>query len=183
MGWWTRWIAGKRGAADSARAAWQEAWSAAAAQAVPPEAVDALKARLETLGLPEEEIELEREMLDGLETAIALRESVERSGLPYTETGHRVIGQETCHFSAPVFAPDEPDHPGGRLLFTPTRAVFVGGGRTIPIPWHAVTQTQQAERDLLLIRADRERLYRFRCNSFSDAMTAALLARRLMPRR
>lgn len=173
----------KRGPGESARAAWQDQWAAAAGRQPRREDVESLKARLDGLALPEEEIELEREMLDGLEALIALQERVEANGLPTTETGHRVIGQETCHFSAPVFAPDEPDHPGGRLLFTPTRAVFVGGGRTIPVPWHAVTQTQQAERDLLLIRADRERLYRFRCNSFGDAMSAALLARRLMPRR
>lgn len=180
MGWWNKWFGRQGGPAGTARAGWHVEWSAAAAGQPGRAHIDALKARLDALALPEEEVELEREMVEGLEAVVALRDRVDASGLPVTETGHRVIGGETCHFSAPVFAPDEADHPGGRLLLTPTRAVFVGGGRTIAVPWHAVTQARQSDRDLILIRADRERLYRFRCNSFGDAMTSALLARRLM---
>jgi hypothetical protein len=42
---------------------------------------------------------------------------------------------------------------------------------------------QQSARDLLLVRKDRERLYRFRTNSYADALCGAQLARRLMAAR
>lgn len=182
MGWWRRWFGERNTPADNARGKWREAWSAAVAQPA-DDSAQALKSQLDALGLPEEEIELEREMLEGLEAVLALQRQVDSSGLPVAETGHRVIGSEPCHFTAVVFAPDEPDHPGGRLLFTATRALFVGGGRTITTAWHSIGDVHQADRDVLLIRVDRERLYRYRCNSFADAMCATLLARRLMPRR
>lgn len=118
-------------------------------------------------------------MLDGLAALIELT----LAGMPVVETGHRVVGTEACHFSAPALMPDEPSQPGGRLLFTPTRAVFVGGGRPSAIPWHVVGDVQHAARDVLLVRADRERVYRFRTNSYADALCGAHLARRLMPRR
>lgn len=143
------------------------------------EAVEALRGQLDGLGLPAEEVELEQEMLDGLAALVDLQSAA----MPVVETGHRVIGAERCHFSAPALMPDEPSQPAGRLLFTPTRAVFVGGGRPTAIPWHAVGDVRQSSRDVLLVRTDRERLHRFRTNSFVDAMCAAHLARRLMPRR
>jgi hypothetical protein len=182
MGWWRRWFGGQRTPAEIARSHWREAWTQAAAQPA-EDTARSLKAQLDALGLPEEEVELEREMLEGLDALAALLIRLNTSGLPLAETGHRVIGGEPCHFSAVAFAPDEPDQPGGRLLLTPTRAVFVGGGRTIDVRWHSIVEVRQAQRDLLLIRVDRERLFRFQCNTHGDAMCAAAVARRLMPRR
>src|SRR5688500_3136761 len=124
MTWWRRWLGTVTSPADAARQSWREAWAAAAAQ---PDCgrVQPLQTELEALALPEEEIELERVMLEGL---AALRGQLARlaAGLPIVETGHRVIGPEACHFSAPAFMPDEPSQPAGRLLFTGARAVFVG---------------------------------------------------------
>ena len=47
------------------------------------------------------------------------------------------------------------------------------------IPWHGVSETLQVERDVVLVRHDRERMHRFRFNGFADAMCGAFLARHL----
>ncbi len=178
MSLWRRWFGRGRSEADRARDAWRTAWAKAVAEPS-SDAIEALEAQLAGLPLPAEEVELEQEMLDGLAALSALTSA----DMPSVETGHRAIGTQPCHFSAPAFMPDEPSQPGGRVLFTPSRAVFVGGGRPSTIPWHSVSDVQQSARDVLLVRADRERLYRFRMNSYADALCAAHLARRLMPRR
>lgn len=182
MTWWRRWLGRTTSPTEAARNSWRTAWAAAAAQ--PDRArIDALTAELDALHLPEEEIELEREMIDGLSAAFEQQARLEAGELPVLESGHRVIGAETCHFSAPVFMPDEPSQPAGRLLFTPVRAVFVGGGKPTNIPWHSIGDVHHNARDVLLIRVDREHLYRFRTNSYADALCAVQLVRRLMPRR
>ncbi len=178
MSWWRRLFGQAVSEADRERDAWRTAWAAAVTQPTGA-SVEALKARLAALRLPVEETELEQEMLDGLAALVELMPASN----PVVETGHRVVGTETCHFSAPAQMPDEPSQPGGRLLFTPSRAVFVGGARPSAVPWHAIGDVQQSARDVLLVRADRARVYRFRTNSYADALCAAHLARRLMPRR
>jgi hypothetical protein len=182
MTWWRRWLGRTTSPAEAARNTWRTAWAEAAAQ--PDGArISALAAALDALALPEEDIELEREMLEGLTAACEQRAQLESGGLPVVETAHRVIGAEVCHFSAPVFMPDEPLQPAGRLLFTPVRAVFVGGGKPSSIPWHSIGDVHHSARDVLLVRVDREHLYRFRTNSYADALCALQLVRRLMPRR
>jgi hypothetical protein len=182
MTWWRRWLRRTTSPAEAARNSWRTSWAAAAA--LPDCAqIQALTTQLNSLALPEEEIELEREMLEGLHAACEQRAQLESGALPVLETGHRVIGAEVCHFSAPVFMPDEPAQPAGRLLFTPIRAVFVGGGKPSSIPWHSIADVHQTARDVLLVRVDREHLFRFRTNSYADALCAAQLVRRLMPRR
>ena len=157
---------------------WQREWAAVAAKA-DPEALTALNSRLDAIGLPDEEIEIEREMLDGLRELIELRAAIESNGLPVLETGHRVIGTDRLHFIAPVSMPDDSSQPSGRLLLTGTRAIFVGGARTTTVPWHAVGEARHDRRDVVLIRKDRENLYRFRCNSFADALCGAYMSQRL----
>jgi hypothetical protein len=175
------WFKGK-GSGDSRTSEWRRAWSAAAAAPADGQ-VSALASSLEALGLPEEEIEIEREMLEALRDLVELRAAVESGGLPLVETGHRVIGADRCHFSAPVSMPDDAAQPSGRLLLTGARAVFIGGARTTTVPWHAVGEAIHADRDVVLIKKDRQNLYRFRCNSFTDAMCGAYLARQLAAER
>jgi hypothetical protein len=143
------------------------------------DALAALDSRLDAMGLPDEDIEIEREMLDGLRELIELRAAVESNGLPLLETGHRVIGTDRLHFIAPVSMPDDSAQPSGRLLLTGTRAIFVGGARTTTVPWHAVGEARHDRRDVVLIRKDRENLYRFRCNSFADALCGTYMSQRL----
>ena len=181
MTWWRRWLGRIISPEDSARQSWRAAWAAAAAQP-DCERVESLQTELEALALPEEDVELEREMLEGL-AAVCGQLTQLGAGLPRVETGHRVIGAEACHFSAPAFMPDEPSQPAGRLLFTGARAVFVGGGKPATIPWHSIAEVHYTARDVLLVRADGERLYRFRTNSYADALCATQLALRLMPKR
>jgi hypothetical protein len=149
-----------------------------AAESPGPQHAAALRAQLDGLGLPEEEIEIEREMLEGLER-IAELARLDAADLPALVTGHRIVGADVCHFTAPASMPDDPAQPSGRLLLTSARAIFLGGAKGVTVPWHAVAEPRQSERDLLLIRTDREALHRFRCNSFADAMAGAFIARRL----
>jgi hypothetical protein len=161
---------------------WKRSWSAAVA-APAAEAHAALAASLDALGLTDDEIEIEREMLDGLARLIAITREVGDRGLPLVDTGHRVVGTEPCHFSAPASMPEEPNQPSGRLLLTGARAIFVGGAKARTLAWHAIASTLQADRDIVLVRTDGSGLYRFRTNSFGDALCGAFLARHLVERR
>lgn len=174
------WFKGNGGNGDDRRLReWKKIWEAAAAASDTAQSAP-LRAELDAMGLPEDEIEIEREMLDALDDLAALTSAVRDSGLPTIETGHRVVGSERCHFTAPASMPDETSQPGGRLLLTSGRAIFVGGASGATLPWHSVAQAMQLDRDVVLVRSDREKLYRFRCNTFSDALRAAFLARELI---
>lgn len=178
LGWFTK---GSGSEQDRQLRQWRDAWHGAA-QAADPNAAHALRSTLDAFGLPEDDIEIEREMLDGLDHLAGLIAAVSAGGLPTIRTGHRIVGTDTCHFSTPASMPDEPSQPSGRLLLTSARAIFMGGpGATVP--WHAMAESLHADRDLVLVRKDRERLYRFRCNTYRDAMTAAFLAARLVAAR
>ena len=120
------WLSGRRGGEDDRLAAWRAAW-AKAAEAQDTRAAAGLRAQLDAFGLPDEEVEVEREMLDGLEALEAVQVALTAGALPAVETGHRVVGSDVCHFSAPASMPDEPSQPSGRLLLTHARAVFAGG--------------------------------------------------------
>jgi hypothetical protein len=179
------WIRGRSGRRDNDHGrkldAWRNKWQEATAA---PDAVTvvALTTELENLGLAEEEIEIEREMIEGLDQLVKLHATLAAEGLPVVQTGHRVVGTDICHFSAPTSMPDDPAQPSGRLIFTGVRAIFAGGARALTVPWHSVSNVVQQGRDVVLVRHDRETLHRFRCNVFADALCAALLARTLARR-
>ena len=176
FGWFKRngSSAGSRELAD-----WRKTWSAAASGAADSSSLAALRTRLDAMALSADDKEIELEMLDALEDLLRLRADVDQGGLPVVETGHRLVGADSCHFSAPVSMPDDDAQPSGRLLLTSTKAIFVGGARCTTVPWHAIGEAVHNERDLLLIRKDREHLYRFRCNTFADALRSAFLSQRL----
>lgn len=169
------WFSGNGDGEDRRLRDWKKRWEAAAAAADTGQA-GPLRADLDAMALAEEAIEIEREMLDALDDLAALTSAVHDSGLPAIDTGHRVVGAERCHFTAPASMPDVLSQPSGRLLLTSGRAIFVGGGSGASVAWHAVSEARQVGRDVVLIRRDRETLYRFRCNTFSDALRAAFLA-------
>jgi hypothetical protein len=180
---WLGWLRGRKSVGGDPRLkTWRAAWQEACAD---PSAtrLQTLTSQLTALGLPEEEVEIEREMLAGLDELVTLHSSVSAGTLPVIQTGHRVVGIDACHFSAPCSMPDEASEPSGRLILTSARAIFAGGATSIAVPWHAVAKVLQQHRDVMLIRRDRETLYRFRCNAFADALSAALLARTLSSRR
>jgi hypothetical protein len=161
---------------------WRKAWARAAGDSASDVvALAGLRARLDQLS-GREDVEIEREMLDGLEQALSLTSAIKDRGLPALATGHRVVGTDTCHFIAPASMPDDAAQPSGRLLLTNARAIFVGGGRGLTVAWHALARPAQTERDLVLVRRDGSALYRFRCNSYGDALCAAVTARHLVQR-
>lgn len=170
---------GLREARDPRVEQWRQEWTAAA-ERPSAEQIQKLTAELSQLGLDEDDLEIEREMLEALERLAALESSVAANGLPLVETGHRMVGSDTCHFTAPASMPDEGGQPGGRLLLTSTRAAFAGGAASRTLPWHSVVKAVHTDRDLLLIRSDNNTGARFRCNSYGDALCAAFVARRLI---
>jgi hypothetical protein len=181
VGFWT-WFGRRAPGEDPRLRQWKREW-AAAVLTLEGASAQTLQDRLNALPLPEEDLEIEREMLDALEDAVAVASEIGRNGLPVIETGHRVVGRDTCHFTAAASMPDEPGQPGGRLLLTSARAIFVGGPRALSPAWHLIGDASHAERDLVLVRTTRDRVYRFRCNSFSDALRAMLIARELVRKR
>jgi hypothetical protein len=179
---WLNWF--KRANAPDVRILrqWRTAW-AAAAETPDRKDAEALRARLAEIGLDHDDHEIEREMLEGLESLVALKETIGTGVPPPIVTGHRAVGTDQCFFSAPASLPDDPAQPSGTLLLTSTRAIFVGGAKAVTIPWHGVVLCTRQERDVLLVRADRQDLYRVRCNTYGDALHAAFLVRHLTARR
>ena len=173
MGWF-RWRRGgdpRQEAFETWRRRWEQAVSA------PSQAVAAaLRTDLAALGGDEEAREIEREMLEGLDSLVELQARLATGPPPAVVTGHRAVGAETCYFSAPASLPDEAAQPSGTWLLTGTRAVFIGGSRGLTVPWHAVRSTGRQDRDVLLIRSDRPDVHRVRLNGFTDALRAAALA-------
>ena len=140
----------------------------------------ALKADLDGLPLGAgEDNEMELEMMDALDRLASLQQETAAGPLPTVETQHRVLAGDRCHFSAPASLPDDPAQASGRVLFTGGRSIFVGGGQPQVLAWHTVREVIQAERDMMMLRADGTPGAHFRFNTFGDAVAAAFLARRL----
>jgi hypothetical protein len=157
---------------------WHTAWEAAvtALDAEAPARLDAWLRRDPALA---DDAEIEEEMLDALREVLALERDLAAARLPAIETTHRAAAGEPCHFSAPVSMPDDPLQPTGRLLLTSGRVAFAGGARAPSIPWHAAREVIRAGRDLIVVRAGMEDGYRFRCNTYADAVCGAAIARYL----
>jgi hypothetical protein len=79
--------------------------------------------------------------------------------------------------------PEAIGQPSGRLLLTSDRAIFVGGANGMAAAWHTIAEAVHRERDVLLVRNGREEAYRFRCNSYGDALRAVFIARELLAAR
>jgi hypothetical protein len=157
---------------------WHERWTAAAG-ARDVSAARALQADLESLGLAEEDVEVEREMIQALDDLALVLAAMREAGLPIVETGHRVVGSDRCHFIATASLPEHAAQPAGRVFLTEARAIFAGGSTSVAMPWHAVAQMTSIDRDVLLVRTGGDALHRFRFNTYSDALVAAVLASEL----
>ena len=151
---------------------------AAACDAADGAAVDRLLARRADVGLSEDEAAIEIEMLEGLREFLEFRAEAERDGLPVLDTQHRVLGADRCHFWTPAFPPDRVEA-GGKLFFTATRLVFLGGG-VQATPWNAVAKIGREGCDLVVVVPSRDAIFRFRCNAFGEAMRAQYVAERLL---
>jgi hypothetical protein len=175
------WLGKKTPTSDGEVRAWRESWTRAVAS-LDPAALEPLAAALTRTPPIADDLEVEEEMLDALRHLLELQPELAAGRLPVLETSHRVVGADRCHFSAPVSMPDDPAQPTGRLLLTSTRAVFAGGARTPALAWHATREVLQTGRDLVFVyrSAHEDDGYRFRCNSFTDALCGAAIARHLM---
>jgi hypothetical protein len=171
------WLKKSDGAAAAVRE-WHRSWDAAVA-ALDASAPARLEAALRGTPPLADDVEVEEEMLEALRDVLALERELAAAVLPVIETTHRVAHGETCHYSAPVSMPDDPAQPTGRLLLTTGRAAFAGGSRSPAVPWHATRDVLRSGRDLILVKAGADEGIRFRCNTFSDAVRGAAIARHL----
>ena len=140
--------------------------------------LDALLEMPATLGLPDDEVELEVEAVQGALDLLALRDAVARDGLPVVEHQHKALSTERCHFLASAFLANDGGDRTGRLFLTHRRLVFVSSPM-IALSWSGIATINQNARDLIVVPVAKETLYQFRCNSFSDARRGAFIAQQL----
>ena len=144
---------------------------------------EALLARLRdrpaALGLTEDDVALELEILEGLLEVVALKKAAaEGAGLPEIPTNHRALAGEICRFVAPAFRPDSPNDPGGKLFFTDRRIIYLGTP-PVTISWAHVAGVHDGDRDLV-VRVRPDALRTFRCNSYLDTLRGSYVASRLL---
>ena len=138
----------------------------------------ALRAQTIDAGKAPDIAELQDEMIDGLERLLALAgEPV----LPVIATQHRVIGDEVCHFIAPVSLIEQVDA-SGKLFATAQRLVFAAG-TVRQWPWHALASITRVERDVVIDLRGRPETARLRTNTYGDALLLIALAERLRANR
>ncbi|MPZ17562.1 MAG: hypothetical protein GEV06_06595 [Luteitalea sp.] len=131
------------------------------------------------LGIADEEVELELEMVQGALDLLALKESLVRDGLPVLEHQHKALGADRCHFRCSAFTVDESGHRPGRLFLTHRRVIFLASP-LLAVPWSAALSINDEERDIVVSTVTPGVAYRFHCNSFSDARCGVLIAQTLM---
>jgi hypothetical protein len=155
-------------------------WREANALATTPDAgrLAALRAQVIEPGKAPDQAELQEEMIDGLERLLAL---AREPALPVVATQHRVIGNEVCHFIAPVSLIEEVDA-GGKLFATSERLVFAAG-TVRQWPWHALAAITRVERDVVIDLRGRPAAARLRANTYGDAMLLLALSERLRANR
>lgn len=151
---------------------------AATAGALDRTALDALAERPAELGLSDEDVELEVEMVQGARDLLALQDAVRAQGLPAIQHQHKALRGEPCHFvaSASLLGADG-DRPG-RLFMTERRLVFLAAP-LVTLPWSGLTTVNDEGRELIVVGPARPGGLRFRCNSISDARCGRWLSDRL----
>jgi hypothetical protein len=132
------------------------------------------------LGLPEEDVELEIEALQGALDALTLRDAIVQGGgaLPVVEHQHKALGEDRCHFVASAFLASEASDRTGRLFLTDRRLLFLATP-LLSLSWGSILSIDAEARDLVIASTARGVVYRFRCNSFSDARCAVVIAQAL----
>ncbi|HEY8550178.1 MAG TPA: hypothetical protein VIL35_09505 [Vicinamibacterales bacterium] len=130
------------------------------------ERLEALRREAASLGVPEEEVELELEMVEGGLAELDFREEIARTGLPVVAHQHKALGADRCHLiaSATLLA-GEHGRPG-RLFVTEHRLVFLASPM-LAVPWNGVHRVEQSGRDVI-VAATRGATFRFRFGSFAD---------------
>ncbi|MPY89896.1 MAG: hypothetical protein GEU99_18475 [Luteitalea sp.] len=130
------------------------------------------------IGLTDEEVELEVEMIRGALDVLSLRERVAHEGLPILEHQHKVLGTDRCHFRCSAFTVDEGGNRTGRLFLTDQRMLFLASP-VLAVPWNAIASVEDDERDIVVRTVTLGVAYRFHCNAFSDARCGAFIAQTL----
>ena len=104
------WISGvkKQDGRTAAIAEWRQKWMEALESDGSP---SPLREQLDALTTPDLDVEVEIEMLDGLEQLREAQRTVAAGTLPVVETHHRVIGADRCHFTAPASLPSDQHRP------------------------------------------------------------------------
>ena len=155
-------------------------WREANALAGTPDAdrLAALRSQIADAEKAPDIAELQEEMIDGLERLLALSRE---PALPVIATQHRVIGNEVCHFIAPVSLIEQVDA-AGKLFATAERLVFASG-TVRQWPWHSIAALTREERDVVIDLRGRPAAARLRANTYGDALLLVALAERLQANR
>jgi len=143
--------------------------------------LQSLLVRPAQLGVPEDDVAVELEHVEGFLEALTLRERLARGEPPEViATAHRAIAGEACYFIAPASLPDGLLDPGGKLFLTDKRALYLGSSSRAAA-WFSVTEVHDDGRDIILMVRPVD-LMRFRCISYVDTLRAVELARHLSAR-
>lgn len=165
------WSLFRRTRDDRSHAWWQDADRAAADPTA--DRIAALRASMASAETAPDEADRQSELLEGLDRLLELHAT---AVLPEVVTQHRVIAGDRCHFIAPASLVG-PAAVAGKLFLTSSRAIFVGATVT-SWPWHRVRGVVRQERDVAFTILGSDLLV-VRCNTYSDAIEAGFLARRL----
>ena len=88
-----------------------------------------------------DDLEIEEEMLEGLERLVTLdAASSTRRSCPSSTPRIASSAPTAVTTARRRRCPTIPPQPSGRLLLTSTRAVFIGGARLTALAWHAAAQ-------------------------------------------
>ncbi len=133
---------------------------------------DAIARLAEPLGdlAPEDDVEPQEEMVEGLRALVALSA---RTELPVVPSQHRVVGSDACHIIAPVTLTDGSP---AKLFLTSRRLVLVSGGVTTR-HWPAAGRPSRDGRRLTF--GSGEGALVVQCNTFGEALSAQHVASRL----
>ena len=168
----SRWFA--KGSSPKIDTAWWEA-AEAAADAPASDAIDALTGALAS-GHATDELERQQEMVEGLRDLVTIAAA---AALPVLTTQHRAIGNDQCHFIAPVSLGVEGGG-AGKIFLTSARIVFVGG-RLRSWPWHRLRRVTRAGRNLIIVIAGEADDLVLQCNTYGEALVAAYVIKKLAP--
>ena len=175
--WWQA-LTGSRVPPDPRVIEFRRAVAAATTGALDRALLAALAERPAALGLADEDVELEIEMLHGAADLLYLQDEVRAQGLPVIAHQHKALGAERCHFLASASLVGADGDRSGRLFMTERRIVFLAAP-LVALPWSGVTTVADEGRDLLVAGPARPGGLRFRCNSISDARRGGWLSDRL----
>jgi hypothetical protein len=130
------------------------------------------------LELQDDEVADEMSQIRALLAAVALREELERTGLPTVPGIEAVPSGDECHFVSPVRFGRRRSDQFGHLVLSSGWLKFRGPVH-ISVTWSEVGTVERAAHDVIVHLRDSRRILRFSCPTIADAVRAGVLAEHL----